>query len=181
MINIEFGHIYTDQTIGPEHEAGAERACKVVSALKGGYCLVVWIDEYHPKVSNLIITDYLDFLDSKDVLPHYVVFEGDLKPLAYRLLYSIPQKQRKDLCKWIDGKEKMPCSLLTATWYLARLGAFKEEFKKVAIGAHTIPFCGDEILTVLPESYKANENRALELIQASPWAHLVGRIGFEWI
>jgi hypothetical protein len=110
-----------------------------------------------------------------------MVMEGDLRALAYKVLYSIPRKMRKGLCTWMNGRESFPCALLTATWYLARLGVFKEAFPIIEVGNADRKFKGDSILTILPESYKENEARAVEIIASTPWKFAKDRIGFEWI
>jgi hypothetical protein len=181
--NIEFAHIYSDKEVGDEQRKGALAVSEYLEkfSAQDTFCLTTLIDEYHPRFSKLIITDYIDFLENLNVRPHYVVMEGDLRPLAYKLLYTLPKNTRGNLTKWLNTKDNFPCSLLTATWYLARLGAFNKQFPILEIGTTGVKFEGDKIVTVLPVMYKENEKKAVELIEASNWSHYKDRIEYIWI
>lgn len=184
-VNIEYAHIYGDQSPAEEQQRATECVKRLIKGINkdDSFCLTVLIDEYHPQQQSLLLHDYIDFLDSHGVRPHYVVLESDLRKLAYKVLYSIPADERKSLCRWMNKKDAFPCSLLTATWYLVRLNMFGSipmiEIGSLLNGAQR--FFGDHLITVLPKSYMENEKRAVEMIAASPWKFLVDRIGWEWI
>ena len=144
-LNIEFGHIYADEKIGEEHKKNVNALLDYLDRLLTAqtYCLSILIDEYHPKTSSLILTDYIDYLEKLGARPHYVVMEGDLRPLAYRLLYDIPKDMRRSLNKWTESRDKFPCALLAATWYLVRLNAFNTYIPKLVIGNVNVKLFGE--------------------------------------
>lgn len=172
MINIEYGHIYADKEAGPEQIDTIITAERYIKSQGPDRCVkCVMEDEYHPTERALVLTRYLNFLEAYGMLPDYVVKESDLVPLAYTLLYSIPESGRRKLSRWIQEKELFPCSLLTATWYLVRLGALPP-VPMIAVTGGVVPFAGNSLMTILPIRYKENEERAIELISLSQWNHL---------
>ncbi len=181
-INIEYAHIYTDQEASDEQRLSVEATLRYLRGLpeRTSTVLTVMVVEYHPKHSNLLLTSYIDFLEDMNLRPHYVVMEGDLRVHAYKVLYSLPRRMRRDLSRRISSKESFPCSLLTATWYLYRLGCFGNHVPTLQIGIPTPEFFAKRIVTVLPEFYQANENRALEIIEASAWKNWRPCIEYVW-
>lgn len=66
-----------------------------------------------------------------------------------------------------ESKRRFSCPLLTACWYLCRLGVpqFTPRFAYEREGAN--PFVGGRIITVLPTSFLKVESTAVELISLS--------------
>ena len=181
--NIEYAHIYTDQDPGREQELSIAATLQAIESIPitDSYTLTVMVDEYHPAQSSLVLVDYLDFLEEKGLLPHFMVMEGDLRMLAYRVLYTLPKKLRKEMNGWILKKDRFPCSLLTATWYIYRLNGFgRETIPMIQTDQLNRTFFGEEIVTVLPNMYRDNEHRAMRIIEESPWAYLRPHISYKW-
>lgn len=185
--NIEFSHIYVDEEFGAEHLKGAEiaRELSLDLATAGATSVaVILIDEYHPVTQSLIMTDFLDFLEGHHILPHFIMMEGNLRELSYQLLYSIPKSKRKDLSRYMEKKDNFPCSLLTATWYLMRLGLITaSHIKPIRVNGGKVQhsFCGNKLINILPKRFQEVEERVKELLKSTPWSEALNQIEWEWI
>lgn len=77
-------------------------------------------------------------------------------------------------------RKKYTCALLSCAWTLARLGAIKVN-KREAMSSGVrdiVPFICDQTLTILPKAYEANENKVLEIIKLTSFAHLLPKIDY---
>jgi hypothetical protein len=84
-------------------------------------------------------------------------------------------KLKKSYTAYIQKNNKYPCSLLTATWYLTRLGVFEYKGKiQTTNGTEFVP--ADRLLNILPIDYKSVEQRAQKIIKNSPWGDCADRI-----
>lgn len=72
--NIEFGHIYLNESFSKEHFEGAEIAKKIAQKLKREgktFCLTLMIDDYNPDEQFLDLEGYLK--SSKKSVPNLIL------------------------------------------------------------------------------------------------------------
>ncbi len=174
--SVEYFHIYTDQDIDDTHTQSLEYLKKVRDAWAFEASTVILIDNYNPTNHKLTSDDILEFLENEGVPPDYWAFEADVVASAEKLLGAITNAHlRRSYERYIKNHGKFPCSLLTATWYLTRLGVFDASIIK-SYGAD-LPFQhADKLINILPVIYSSVEGRARELIINSPYEHLANNI-----
>jgi hypothetical protein len=165
--SIEFFHIYVDEEISPVHLRSLEYLKTVTKAWSIDKSTIVLIDEYSPTHGDLTPGEVCQFLEKNGAKPDYWAFEGDLVPAAEKLLDSLTDKHlTKNYRRYIEAHGKYPCSLLTATWYMTRLGAFDTSvIKRCAATEEYKP--ADRLINILPAGYKPVEAKAHELIAKS--------------
>lgn len=174
--NVEFFHIYTDERIEARHQEGLESLRAMQQSWSFGYDKIVLIDNYNPKVHITSAPEVLSYLGSQDMLPDFWAYEGDMVDNAKALLATIPEsKLKRNYQKYIESHGKYPCSLLTASWYLTRLGRFDMSAIK-STNPLTSYAVAHRLFNLLPEDYKPVEDRARQIILASPFAADADRI-----
>ena len=130
----------------------------------------VLIDDCNEPSATLDIEKFTDWLKEQNALPDYLVMESALVPLAPLLLKCLPAEHRAHFEKHFQQLGKVNCSFLVAVWQLCRLGELPTpSFKKIRADAP--PFLSEKTLTVLPRSYEPNEQKALDIIKPTPFAH----------
>jgi len=169
--NIEFFHIYTDEKIEARHEEGLESLRAIAQSWSFDYDKIVLIDNYNPTEPVTSAQEVLDYLRGQNMLPEYWAYEGDMVENAKKLLDSLPEgKLKRSYLRYIENRGKYPCSLLTATWYLTRLGRFDTSVIQ-ATDVEYVPYQpAHRLFNLLPDDYKPVEDRAHAVILASPYA-----------
>ena len=164
---IEFFHIYTDEEINASHEASLEYMKQLESVWKLDYHRILFMDNYNPTEHKLGIGDVLGYLEQNDARPDFWAYEGDVTSNADLLLKSLTSaKLQNSYLKYIEKHNKYPCSLLTASWYLTRLGMLPYANVIHGVdGAAYVPV--SRLINILPQDYKPVEARAMELIRNS--------------
>jgi len=181
-VNIEFSHIYTNQTLGKDQIVGGKIA-KQISHLLFDEGLVsttnVWIDDYNPinkKPPILFAIKYLhDLWEHINFSPHYYAFESDVVSAGQILLETIPSSLKKLENKGRNKKKlyiktphskkigtieqynplsnKYTCPLLSAAYALAKCGAPLNVYpKQNNNGNQNVPFTGEKSITILPKN-----------------------------
>jgi len=178
--SIEFFHIYTDEEIGPEHTGSLERLASVRAAGGDNSKTIIMIDNYNPTDHILSPQDVFDFLDDHNCKPDYWAFEGDLTRNAAKLLADITNGHlQRNYQSYIAKRGKYPCSLLTAAWYLTRLGALDVSvIKKCAADEAYVPAA--YLTNILPEVYTDIEKRAHQIIANSKYSDYSSQIEAEF-
>ncbi len=169
--SVEFFHIYTDETISPVHTRSLEYLKETQDIWQVDASTIIMIDNYNPKVHTITPDEIFTFLEGEGAKPDYWAFEGDLTGNAEKLLESLTNARlQRNYRQYVLNHNKYPCSLLTATWYLTRLGVFETNgiIKKCAANEEYKP--AQYLINILPEVYKPIEDRAHELISASKYA-----------
>lgn len=69
--------------------------------------------------------------------------------------------------------KKYPCSLFIAAWYLLRLGKIKSPLFPTKL-------VSDELINVLPESFKPFKDKGLEIIASTKFAKSVDSIHYKF-
>ena len=166
--SIEFFHVYSDEQIKEEHLKSIEYLKTLQKIWDIKLSRIVLLDDYNPKEHILSIEEVIDFTSAEGVGPHYWALESSLVQNANLFLDQITDKKlKKNYITYIAAHQKIPCSLLTATWYLTRLGAL--DAKGVIHSVSRKRFkAADRLINILPVEYKPVELRALKLIEKSP-------------
>lgn len=173
--SVEFFHIYTDEEIGSVHEASVHYLKEAQKAWKFNNGLIVLIDNYNPTKHTLREEDVFHYLNEQGVSPVFWAYEADLIDNAKQLLESITSpKLQRSYSNYVEKNKKYPCSLLTATWYLTRLGVLPTQVIKARNGQEYVP--ADRLINILPQDYEKIEVKALELIQKSEYSQQVHHI-----
>lgn len=173
--NIEYFHIYTDEVIEDRHKEGLDSLKAIQQSWSFEYDKIVLIDNYNPTNHITSADDVLTYLDDAGMLPDFWAYEGDMIENAQKFLDSMPaSKLKRSYLRYIENKGKYPCSLLTATWYLTRLGKFDMAVIKSTNNQQYMP--AKRLFNLLPEDYKPVEDRAFELILHSPYAKEADKI-----
>lgn len=180
-VSIEFAHVYGDETFGPEHRAGLLetrhlRQSPDYAGLTSS--LVVLIDDYNPGTVSLDLGRFVGTLSRHGAAPDHVVFESSLVETATFLLECVEGREGRGLRRYIESRRRIPCALLLAAWHLVRLGTLPlpmEAGKTRAVFTDR-PLVGNESLTILPARFASVEQRALEIIESTPFQQARARI-----
>ena len=176
--SVEFFHIYTDENISKRHTKSIEYLDTLQKKWSFPFTKIVLIDDYNP-VRNIITGgEIISYLDSRSMIPDYFAYESDLIGNADIFLESITSARiLKSYTRYIQNHGKYPCSLLTASWYLTRLG-YLDWNKVIQVSDKSNrPFeASTRIINILPSDYKAIEKLALRLIQNSNYAAAIDKI-----
>lgn len=166
--SIEFFHVYTDEEIGIAQTRSLEFLQEAKNVWNLQASTVVMIDNYNPTEHTLSVDDVMAYLDKEGCKPDYWAFEADLVKNAETLMANLTNDHlARNYRSYIVKHDKYPCSLLTATWYLTRLGVFDPN-GVIRQGAASEPYEPTQyLLNILPEVYKPIEKRAHELIDKS--------------
>lgn len=177
--NLEFGHIYLDEKLSPQHKLGIKAALKLIKQLpRGAVVTTVLIDDYNPINKELNIDEYIKTLTNFGLRPDFVALESALVKRGRQVLNAAADSRlSRSYRRYIERHHKYPCSFLIAVWDLIRLGkisAPKNLFYK-AYKPQKL-FVADELYTVLPRYFESVENKSLELLGLTPWYENVARI-----
>lgn len=183
--NIEFAHIYTNESFSSEQERGVILTLKKEKELeKQKYKVAsgVLIDDYSPAERLLEIPDYLKKLEQAGRAPDFAGLEGSLTGFKNTLLDLVEKKSiKKEYVRYIDKKNgKIPCSFLIVVWYLLRLGLLDPsgDGNFLIKGSPNANFAARRLINILPERFRAVEERAKELLLATNYKSYVDNIEY---
>lgn len=177
---VEFFHVYTDDDIDTIQTNSLEQLDALKQTLGSKAQPIILIDNYNPTTHTLGPEDVFRFLGEHDALPTYWAYEADLVANAERLLDGITDRRlAKSYRRYIEAHDKFPCSLLTAAWYLTRLGALDSEgiIRKVRPDMPEY-VAVDSLINILPEMYHGVEERACKIIAESEYARFATKIRY---
>lgn len=169
--SIEYSHIYTDETFSQEHRSSVlalkQHLPKFVDKVVDK---VVFIDNYNTTKHILDIEGFLNIIKEEGVAHDYFVFEADMVPYKNQLLDAIEDRKiKREYERYIDTHGKLPCSFLTAAWYLIRLGYF-QPIEGIIYGKNSKQFKpAHKIINILPERFQAVELKTRKLIAATKY------------
>lgn len=179
--SVEYFHIYTDEKINNTHKTSLNYLKSAQTAWDFSPDPIILIDNYNPKTHTLSTEEILDFLKLNGMPPKYWAFEGDFIANAKILLEHLTSKKlTKNYEQYIKSHDKYPCSLLTATWYLTRLGKLDSSMIQSHDGNKYIPAA--RLVNILPKDYRSVELRAQDLILHSEFkesAHQIQDLFFS--
>lgn len=176
-ISVEYAHIYTNQHISEEHQTSVDVLSEVQrSAREAGkeVSLVVMVDDYSFPDPSFDYMVFSDWLKEQGFEPNLLIRESQLIPVCDAVLGLLTDsKLKSQITDYVKAK-KYPCSLFIAAWYLLRLG-------KLSSTLFPSELVADEIINILPESFKPFEDKGLEIIAATPHSDLVNKISYRFL
>ncbi|MCA9332125.1 hypothetical protein KC968_04275 [Candidatus Saccharibacteria bacterium] len=176
LYSVEYFHIYTDEIINDSHKASLNYLREALKAWKINHELIVLIDNYNPENHILSEDDIFDYLNGEGFSPDFFAFEADMVEVAESLVNSLSDKRlKKNYTRYIKDKQKYPCSLLTASWYLMRLGKYPHA-RKIRSTKHKAFKNADRLINILPLDYKEVETRARKIVLSSEWPEAANMI-----
>lgn len=154
--SVEFAHIYGNEFPGASQRHSVGLANELIKSVgRESVHTVVMIDDYNPDVVTLNTDEYARWLDDCGALPDLLALEADIACFAAEVRGRMDDRRtQRSLERYERSRGRHPCSLLTATWYLMRLGLFPHE---------GLPPCS-QIMNVLSRKHKATEEAALEIL-----------------
>lgn len=177
--SIEISHIYINETFSHEHEESINKFHKYSKNIDGSMSAAVLIDNYNPNEDLLDLDDFLKKLTGMNAAPDFLGFEANMEPYKNRMLDVITDKRlQSSYARYIDGKDKLPCSFMTAIWYLIRLGHFEPDLAQIRQlnGREFAP--ARYLINILPERFRAVEAKTLELIAGSIYSDSAYNVDF---
>jgi hypothetical protein len=175
--SVEFSHIYTNEAFSEEHRQSIKKLKKYLPNIADEeYQTCVFIDNYNSTEDILDVNDFFNQLAKSGVKPDYYAYEADMAKYSDKLLDSIQDKKlRKSYERYIGTKNVLPCSFMTAIWYLIRLGVFNKD----AVVKNSKGFMPAEtLINILPERFRAVEARTLEIINSTKNPDAIGKIDY---
>lgn len=176
--SIEYCHITTSFPDLEAWEVETTLARKVARQYDSSQ-RVVLIDDYNfPQLAN--DTEHLlAALSFLECAPSAVVFESSCTTIAEEIIDTITvPRLRNQLGRYIDKRGSYPCSLMTAAWYLARLGHAQLSKNACCIG---VVQPAGQLTNILPLQYQSVEYAAQQILAALPCARIAERIETRWI
>lgn len=175
-ISIEYAHIYTNQHISDEHQLSINVLSEMTKSevATNNTSLVVMVDDYSFPDPSFDYDSFANWLNRKGFKPALLLRESQLIPLCDEVLKILKSdKLKQQLTDYIKTK-KYPCSLFIAAWYLLRLGILESPVFPPELRS-------DELINILPDSYKPFEDKGLEIIAATPYAKSVKSIRYKFM
>jgi hypothetical protein len=164
-VSIEYAHIYTNAKIGEEHEL----SLKALEDIKDkNQSLVVLVDDYSFPDPTFDYESFTGWLAQHGHAPNVVLRESQLIPLCDQTLALLNDESlRSEITAYVRAK-KYPCSLFIAAWYLLRLGKLRHsDFPESEYAS--------SLVNILPESFRPFEEKAFEIIRATPYSELANK------
>lgn len=177
--SIEISHIYINETFSHEHEESIDKFHKYSKQVDGTMSSIVLVDNYNPSEDLLDLEDFVVKLEAKGAKPDFLGFEANMEPYKNKMLDAITDKRlHSSYARYINDKNKLPCSFMTAIWYLIRLGVFEPDPAEIRqLGDK--PFVPAKyLINILPERFRAVEAKTLELIANSIYSDKAYNVDF---
>lgn len=167
--SVEILHVYSDEVFNEEHRHGANAALTELRTLSEDYSTVMLIDNYNPENKDFDLASFMLSAKNSGVAMDHVAFEADLVDYYSTVLAMMPNnKFRRRYEKYVAKNNKIPCSFLTAIWYLLRLGLlpYKEGMVTSCTGRAFEP--AERLINILPERFSPTEEKAIAIIEQTP-------------
>jgi hypothetical protein len=176
-VSIEYAHIYTNQHISDEHQTSVNILSEVIDKSHSDgkdTSLVVMVDDYSFPDPSFDYNSFFAWLDEQGFKPDLLFRESQLMPVCDEVLGILEDgKLKMQITDYVKAK-KYPCSLFIAAWYLLRLG-------KLSSPLFPSELVSDELINILPESFKPFEDKGLEIIAATPHKDCVSKISYKFL
>ncbi|MFI5240615.1 MAG: hypothetical protein ACHQUB_02815 [Candidatus Saccharimonadia bacterium] len=174
-LSIEYAHIYTNQKINEEHELSLKMLNKAMSNFPAHEAvLAVLVDDYSFPDETFDYGEFTEWLGSKGYRPDVLLRESQLIPVCDEIIKVLNDSRLKtQLDDYIQTK-RYPCSLFIAAWYLLRLDYIEHSIFDTG-------FAAKNLLNILPKSFKPFEEKAFEIIEATPYKEAVNFIDYRFM
>jgi len=201
--NIEFAHMYADESFGDEQIKSIEILKKITSRLKKEnktFVISFLIDEFHPTVFKLNENKIIKEFEKQGISIDFIGYESKLGLVADEIIKELPtsmlkienfNKMEKDvlLLKNHNGKiglkedfkfmYRHTCALLSASWSLCRLGILKIPPDAVCNLTGKI-FESKKIITILPEKYHLVEDKVIEIVESTRFKDSIEDMNYKF-
>lgn len=179
-VSVEYAHIYTDQQFSAQQEEGVRQLHAFLAGQPANTIItkVVLIDDYSPGITrtHFDVRAFTAELERLNAAPDVLVAESALVDYCRQTLQMVGDKKlRKQLLHYYESRQKYPCSLFVAAWYLLRLGAFGRPKVDCLIGQPEL-LLADQLVIILPDSFTTPEEQAMEIIKSTPHAVLADKV-----
>lgn len=177
--SIELSHIYTNERYSEEHRSSVELLKKQEMAFGTGESQTcVMIDNYNPTEHLLDVDNFFEELKKDGIVPDYFAYEADMIRHRDRLLGDIGDNRiYKSYRSYAEKRDKMPCSFMTAIWYLVRLGIYEPDGIITSLGDNNfIP--AEKLVSILPERFRSVEMQTQKLLQSIKDHDLAGKVDY---
>jgi hypothetical protein len=175
--DIEFAHIYADQLFGDEQRQSAEVTVELLTNLPYGTTTSVLIDDYNVDGTSFNTPAFTSALAGAGVRPSTICYESSLVPTAIELLGHLNDgRLRRSHQRYANSRGRYACSLLTAAWYLTRLGYLMPIQPAVHDGLWVVGTPATDLINVLPSHFAEVEATALDILSRSEYSLVVPRI-----
>lgn len=185
-VDVEYAHLYADAAYGAEQTASVALARDVKAAAGAGLCTAsLLIDDYNASDAGFNLAEVVDALKTDGLAPDFVGYEASMAGEADQMLASFTSaRRRRSYERYIARRGLVPCSFLTATWYLVRLGILDSAASRPTSvrGRDFVP--AERLVNVLPSGYANVEAEAMEIIRATKHFAAADRISaryFPWV
>jgi len=172
--NIEFFHIYGDDDITSEHTLSLQIKDKLQAAIaaandQDSSLSLVMVDDYNAPLTKVTRDLVKNVIETAGSSVNQVVYESEFYETGINLLNFVKPRIFKEYSKLIKKKQKLPCSLFIATFYLSRLGALENP----VINETNL---AEKTITVIDKRYTFVELKALKLIANSQFSSKLDNI-----
>ncbi len=166
--SIEFFHIYSDEDISKRHINSLNHLKTLMQSWSFPFELIILIDNYNPTKHTLNVDKVFEYIKKQEINVNFWAYEKDMITNADLLLQSInDNKLVKGYKNYITKNNKYPCSLLTAAWYLTRLGYIDSNFVIKSLNKHVNFEPSSRLFNILPDDYRVIEGKAKDIIGKS--------------
>ena len=176
-VSVEYAHIYTNQHISEEHQVSVNVLTNLkqeIIAKNNELSLVVMVDDYSFPDPSFDYEQFTGWLSKQGLKPDILFRESQLIPACDEVLGLIEnEKMKSQIIDYIKSK-KYPCSLFIAAWYLVRLGRITSPLFPTGLVAN-------ELINILPESFKPFEDKGLEIIASTIHRDCVENIRYQFL
>lgn len=173
-INIEFCHIYMNESFAEEHKASVLQYKDIASLLqkenKNEIVNMIMIDDYNTTDNFLDVDSMFAQIKEMGITPDFYVLESDFTKITESVFEVLGPRHEKQYRKYIEEKTIVPCSLLIVISYLFRLKLLNGCCHSMIHSLNGRPvsdFFSDRIVNILPRRFQGVEKQALEVIAAS--------------
>jgi hypothetical protein len=123
---------------------------------------------------TILYESFTNWLGDQGFRPDILFRESQLIPVCDQVLELVDNnKLKQQITDYVKAK-KYPCSLFIAAWYLLRLGKLESPLFPKELRS-------DELLNILPESFKPFEDKGLEIIASTEYADCVNLIKYKFL
>ncbi len=174
QVSIEYAHIYTNNHISEEQSL----SLAILKELSQTYArdrssLVVLIDDYSFPDPTFNYHGFQGWLKEQGFRPDVMARESQLIPLCDHIINALEKPAIRDqICDYVRAK-KYPCSLFIAAWYLLRLGYIPSLLFPSELTS-------ERLINILPTSFQPFEEKALEIIRATPFRDAADKIDYRY-
>lgn len=185
-VSLEYGHMYVGHfptevwRLDPVDESLTRRMEEELTRLDISSLRLLLIDDYsEAAAATPPFGDEQIKLADSDLVPHTIIRESALTALMPDFLDMISSSSAKRSVKrWHRKTDKWPCSALIAAWYLFRLGLGPYRNSELCDihGRCLVSGHASVVVNVLNAVHRESEDRAYDLIAATPWPEAIDRI-----